>query len=182
MKISEKGYRNRILWGCDMTENLEGASPLPLGNRSSHTTGSTRSLLAAWLNSWQFTNQSASFDLLILPLLFFPLCARTHLIRDFFLMLFRLSGTVSLAKIDYQTHSSLLNHLWNVTSSCYPIDCACMCACVRACMCACVGACVRVCVCVCVCSWKFDCVLVLCFVTRYGLQFGEMAHKRVHHY
>ena len=28
----------------------------------------------------------------------------------------------------------------------------------------------------------FDCVLVLCFVMGYVLQFGEIAHKRVHYY
>ena len=28
----------------------------------------------------------------------------------------------------------------------------------------------------------FDCVLILCFVMGYVLQFGEMAHKRVHYY
>ena len=34
------------------------------------------------------------------------------------------------------------------------------------------------CVCVCVCV----CVLVFCFVMGYGLQFGEVAHKRVLYY
>ena len=28
----------------------------------------------------------------------------------------------------------------------------------------------------------FDCALVLCFVMGYVLQFGEIAHKRVHYY
>ena len=51
--------------------------------------------------------------------------------------------------------------------------CVCVCVCVRACM----HACVSVCVCV-LLEVCFDCVLVLCFV----LQFGEIAHKRVHYY
>ena len=33
-----------------------------------------------------------------------------------------LSGTVSLSELDHQTHSRLLNHHWNLTSSSYPID------------------------------------------------------------
>ena len=28
----------------------------------------------------------------------------------------------------------------------------------------------------------FDSVLVLCFVMGYALQFGEIAHKRIHYY
>ena len=36
-----------------------------------------------------------------------PLCARTRLVRDLFLMLHCLSGTVSLSKSDRQTHSHL---------------------------------------------------------------------------
>ena len=35
----------------------------------------------------------------------FPLCAHIHLVRDLFLMLDRPSGTVSVAKLDHQTHS-----------------------------------------------------------------------------
>ena len=37
----------------------------------------------------------------------------------------------------------------------------------------------------CVCILKevcFDCVVVLCFVMGYVLQFGETAHKRAHDY
>ena len=59
---------------------------------------------------------------------------------------------------------------------------ACVCACVRACVCmpACMCACM--CVCVCLCGWYlyahaqvcFNCVLVLCFVTGYVLQLGEI--------
>ena len=48
---------------------------------------------------------------LMLPFSVFPLCARTHLVRDLSLMLHRQSGTVFLAKLDHQTHSHTLNHL-----------------------------------------------------------------------
>ena len=64
----------------------------------------------------------ASYTLpLILPFFVFPLCACTHLVRYLFLMLHCLSGTVSLAKLDHQTHS----HLSNLASWSYPIDCMC---------------------------------------------------------
>ena len=71
------------------------------------------------------------------------MCACTHLVRDLCFMLHHLSGTVSLAKLDHQTHSHLSSHLWvwHLTSSSYTIDSVCACVCV--------------CVCVCVCSWKF---------------------------
>ena len=111
----------------------------------------------------------------------------TSLVRDLFLMLHHLSGTVSLAKLDHQTHSHLLNHLWNLTSSSYPIDspciyvwvCVCVCACVRACVRVCVRVCVRACVCVHVCSQKFV-LTVFCSLLCNGLcvHFGEMAHKK----
>ena len=45
----------------------------------------------------------------------------------------RLSGTDSLANLDHQTHSHLSNHLWNLTSSSYPIDSVCVCVCVCVC-------------------------------------------------
>ena len=100
-----------------------------------------------------------------------------------------LSGTASPANLD-QTHSPLLNYLWNLTSSSCPIDsvgarvcvcvCVCACACVRVrvcacvrvcvCVCACARACVRVCACVCacvcmrVCACVCVCILVeVCF-------------------
>ena len=97
--------------------------------------------------------------------------------------------------------SSLKSHLFKL--SCWlcvcVYMCVCVCVCVRACVCVCmyvcvcvrvcVRACVCVCMCVCVCVCVcvitdvcFDCALVLCFVTSYGLQFGELAHKRVHYY
>ena len=102
------------------------------------TTAAVWTLLSTWLN-WQVTNQPVGYALFpILLFSVFPLCARTRLVRDLFLMLHRMSGTVSHSKIDYETHSHLLNHLWNLTSSSYPIDS----------VCACVRACVRVCVCV----------------------------------
>ena len=68
----------------------------------------------------------------------------TYLIRDFlfFFMLHPLSGTVSLAKLDHQTHS----HLWNITFSRYHIYSVCVCVCVHACLLA------KVC---------FDCVLLV---------------------
>ena len=75
-----------------------------------------------------------------------------------------LSGPVSLAKLGHQTCSHLSNHLWNLTSSNYPVDCPSMCmyvcrrmhACVRVggctCMCVCMDACACVCVYVHVCG------------------------------
>ena len=47
-------------------------------------------------------------------------------------------------------HQHLLSHLWNLTSSSYPIDSVC----VR--VCACVCACVRVHVCACVCGFEIS--------------------------
>ena len=59
--------------------------------------------------------------------------------------------------------------------------CVCVCVCVRACVRArarlCVSMCARALAKVC-----FDCVLVLCFVMGYMLQFGEIADKIVHYY
>ena len=138
------------------------------------TTASTWVLLSAWLNSltlWQFTNQPASYALLLtLPFSVFPWCAHTQLVRYLFLnlMLLCLSGTVSLAKLDHQTLTAFdLNHVWNLTSSSYPIDCACVC--------------IHVCVCVfvCACLRKF---VLTCFVLHFVLQFGEIARKKVHYY
>ena len=62
----------------------------------------------------------------------------------------------SVANLDHQTHSHLSNHHWNLTSSSYPIDCVCVHAQAEVC---------------------FDCVLVLCLIMGYVLQFGEIAHK-----
>ena len=79
-------------------------------------------------------------------------------------MLHRLSGTVSLAKLDHQTHLYLSNHLWNLTSSSYHTVlpyCA-LCACVRVYVCRQTEVC-------------FDSVLVLCFVMGYVIQSGEIA-------
>ena len=45
-------------------------------------------------------------------------------------MLHHLSGTVSLARLDHQTHSHLSNHLWNLIYSSYWL---CVCVCVRTC-------------------------------------------------
>ena len=106
-------------------------------------------------------------------------------------MLHHLSGTVSFSKLDCQTHLS--NHLSDLTSSSYLIDCGvCVCVCVWCGVLCCVCVCcvyVHVCVCVCVCVRActcvevcFDCVLVLCFVMGYVLQFGKIAHRRVHFY
>ena len=63
------------------------------------------------------------------------LCVHTLTWSEIFFMLHSLSETVSLAKLDHQTHSHLLNHLWNLTSSSYPTDslslslslCVCVC-------------------------------------------------------
>ena len=69
-------------------------------------------------------------------------------------MLHRLSGTVSLAKSDHQTHSQLSN----ITPSSCHTDSVCVCVCV----------CVHVC---------YDSVLGLCFVIDHVLQSGEIAHE-----
>ena len=112
-------------------------------------------------------------------IIFCPLRTCTCLVRDLFLMLLHLSGTVCLAKLGHQTHSHLLNHLWNLTFSSYPIDCH-ICVCVCVCMCLCVHA--YVCVCLHMCEWVWsDCVLVLCFVMGYVFQFWEKARKRAHY-
>ena len=63
------------------------------------------------------------------------------------------------------------NHLWNLSSVSCPVVCVCVCACV----------CVHVCVCACARASLFGCS-ILCFVMGYVLQFGEIAHKRVHYY
>ena len=115
---------------------------------------------STWLNSRQFTNQPTSL-LLILPFSIFPLCACTHLIRDLFLMLHCLSGTVSHARLDYQTHNFRLS-CWLSLS-------------------------LNVCVCVCVCMWAFLQKFVMtmfCYLLNMGyvLKFGEIAHKRVRYY
>ena len=80
-------------------------------------------LLDSWVNSFKFTKQPASYTLLlILPFFVFPLCARTCLVRDLFLMLHHLSGIVSLGKLGHQTHSHLSDHIYI-----YPIDSVCVC-------------------------------------------------------
>ena len=58
------------------------------------------------------------------------------LVRYLFLMLHRLSGTVSLSKLHHQTHSQLSNHLSNLTSSSYPADNVCVCVRARVTVCA----------------------------------------------
>ena len=76
------------------------------------------------------------------------LCVHTLTWSEIFFMLHRLSETVSHAKLDHQTHSHLLNHLWNLTSSSCSTFCLSLCARARACVCVCVFA--EVC---------FDCIL-----------------------
>ena len=125
-------------------------------------TASALRLLSTWLNSWRFTDQPARYALLmILPFFVFTLGARTRLVRDLFLVLHLLSGTVSLSKLDRQRHSQLSSRLWNLTSSSYPVD-----------------------------SWlrvyvhthSLKSVLVYWFVMGHVLQFGETARKKVHYY
>ena len=114
--------------------------------------------MSTWLN-WKFTNQSVSYALLLLfPFFVLPQCACTHLIRDLFLMLCCLSGTVTLPKEYHQTHS----HLSDLTSSSYPVEC------------------------VCVCPQKFVLtvffvLLLLLFCMGCVLQFGEITHKIKEH-
>ena len=77
------------------------------------------------------------------------------------------------------------------TSSSCAVDCAGVCQYVA--VCGWVGGWVGGCVCVCararvsarmraLAQCCFDCVLVLCFVVGYVLQFGELAHKCVHYH
>ena len=70
------------------------------------TTASIQPPLASWLNSLKFTNQStsANYSLLMLPCFVFPMRMLTHLVRDLFLMLHHLSGTICLAELGHQTH------------------------------------------------------------------------------
>ena len=82
-----------------------------------------------------------------------------HSLRDLFLMLHRLSGTVSIAKLGHQTNSDFSDHLWNPTSWNYLIDCM-------------FGVCVHARV-------SFDWVLF--FVMGCVLPFRETAHKRLHY-
>ena len=132
---------------------------------------------------WSFHSQSS-------------LCTHTFAwFEIFLLMLHCLSVTVSLAKLGRRANSHLLNHLWNQTSSSYPIDCVCVHVCVCACVCVCVCIkCLCACVCVCVCVYMCVCVyvcaclhklfwlcFVLCCVMSYVFQFGESAHERVHY-
>ena len=80
-------------------------------------------LLDPWLNSLKFTNQPASYSLLlILPFFVFPLCAHTCLVGDCFVLLHHLSGAVSLVKLGHQMHSHLWNLHWNLTSSSYQVS------------------------------------------------------------
>ena len=101
------------------------------------TTASTWRLLSTWLNSWQFTNQPTSYALLlILPWSVFPLCAHTRLVRDLFFLLHRLFRTVSLSKLDHQTHSqSFKSHLFQLSCCLSLCMCVCVCACVHVCAC-----------------------------------------------
>ena len=92
------------------------------------TTASIQPPLASWLNSLKFTNQSASASyslFLILPCFVFPMHTLSHFVRDTFLMLHHLSGTISFAELGHQTHSYLSNY-WNLISSNYPVDCMCV--------------------------------------------------------
>ena len=86
------------------------------------------------LNSWQFTNQPASYALfLILPFFVFPLCAHTHLVRNIFYAApsvwnslpcqIRSSNTFTPFK------SSLKSHLFML------FYCLSLCARARACVC-----------------------------------------------
>ena len=87
------------------------------------TPASTLPLLSTWLN-WNFTNQLASYALLLMLLFSVPpLCARTRLVRDLVLMLHCLSGTVSLAKLGRQTQSHPLSHRAEVCFDCALLLC-----------------------------------------------------------
>ena len=83
-------------------------------------------------------NHPASYALLLIPQFFvFPRRARAHLVWDLFVMLRRPIPNLVIK------HTHLSNHLWNITSSSYPTDSACVCVCVRA---------------------RFGAGLILCFV------------------
>ena len=82
----------------------------------------------------------------------------------FFLRLHRLSGTVSLVKLDHQTHSHLSKYLWNLTSLRCPIDSVCLSVCLFLSLCA---------------RARRSLTVFWFFVMGYVLQFGEIAHQRV---
>ena len=87
-------------------------------------TDSSWPLLSTWL-TWQFTNQPTICALLlILPFSVFPLCSCTRLVGDLF---FHLSGN-SLARLDHQTHSPLLNvfEILPLKLSCWLCVCVCL--------------------------------------------------------
>ena len=88
----------------------------------------------------------------------FPLRTHNHL-RDIFLMLHCLFGTISLAKSNHQTHS----HPSNIVEIFKLLLTVCLCVCALAEVC-------------------FDCASFLCFVMGYVPQFGEIAHKRAQYY
>ena len=95
------------------------------------TTASTRPVLATCLKSLQFTSEPHNYALfLILPFFVFTLCACTCLFRCPFLMLHRLSGTVSVAKLARPSNAPIFSsHLWNLTYQVIPL-CVCVCVCV----------------------------------------------------
>ena len=108
---------------------------------------STRLLLTTWLNSWESISQPTNFThLLIHPFSVFPLYAHTRLVKGYFLMLHRQSGTLSLTKSDHPTPSHPSNHHLKLIFFSSPTDCVWVCVWVYVC------ACVCVCVCVCVCE------------------------------
>ena len=85
---------------------------------------STRLLLTTWLNSRESISQPANFaHLLILPVSVFPLYAYTRLVKGHFLMLHRLSGTLSLTKSGHPTPSHPSNHHLKPIFFSSPTDC-----------------------------------------------------------
>ena len=97
---------------------------------------SSRLLLTTWLNSLESISQPANFaHLLILPFSVFPLYAHTRLIKGHFLLLHRISETLSLAKSGRSTPSHPSNHHLKPIFFSGPTDCVCVCVCVCVCMC-----------------------------------------------
>ena len=94
---------------------------------ASVVTTSTLLLLTAWLNSWESISQPVNYAYpLILPFCVFPLYAHARLVRGHFLMLHRLSWTLSLTESDHQTPSHALNHLLKPIFSGSPTGCVCV--------------------------------------------------------
>ena len=92
--------------GCPLIHEYSTNSPLCA------TTASARPLLSTALTEllkvYKPTRQPRSSDISIDYFFVFPLCARTSLVRDLFLMLHLFSGTAFFAKLDHLALQAIL--------------------------------------------------------------------------